>query len=534
MPSAMRDFIPRSLLWTDSVSSCNRVAAFLGQVNARSVQAQLPAGDVANLQQLGLVTVLTADQMQQLRQEVGQLQQAQLQIAQERDQRTEAADRIADDTRKTHSVLFHLEGVDREHAVLERLDQEQSALKSVDADLAKRQQDFAQLLLKKSVLDLATPYDSSFIAITPVGRLALRDLNVALYRVGDAEFPVYWNQAKSIDDSLHAIANGAALVCQPLATSLANVDLSYLWAVSIGLVKEGGDPQQRLRSFLDAYGGVTPLSTNLENRLMSAEILSVLPTGVPDALANLKPILPQVGSLGIPHDSALGVASILLLGRRADGTYATDPLRQFLGVTRSYESAALLAVVNRPFDELVQQFQSIRSLFASWGYSSSEDTELSSAYLSLSQLPVETVRTKVAILARGISGYLAYPLVAAAILASIPVLEANETLNLLEKAYEILGQRTGPMSQAELISLAVRMVHGVDVRSVDELDPTRAKPPPAPAFSYAGYPPIFWVPVFVTHGVYYSTFSGIGGAHPGHVHAWGGGGFGGGLGGGAG
>lgn len=516
------------------MSSCKQVAAFLGQVNTRSVQLELPSGDVADLQQLGLVTVLAADELQQLRQQVEQLQQTQLQMAQAADQRAQEADRVADDTRKTHSILFHLEGVDGQHAALERLDQEQSALKSIDVDLAKRQQDFAQLLVKKSLLDQASPYESNFIAITPTGRIALRDLNVALYRVGDAEFPVYWDQAKSIDDRLHAIANGAALVCSPLSTTLPDVNRSYLWAVSIGMVKEGGDPQQRVQAFLNAYRGVTSLSPNVENRLMSAEILSVLPAGVPDALATLPPLLQQVDSLGVPRDSALGVASILLLGRRADGTFATDPLRQFLTVTPSYETAALLAVVNRPYGDLLAQFQAIKSVFASWGYSPSEDTELSSAYLSLSQLPVETVNTKVAILARGISGYLAYPLVAASILASIPVLEANETLNLLEKAYEILGQRTGPMSQAELICLAVRMVHGVDVRSVNELDPTQAKAPATPEFSYLGRPPIFWVPVFVTHGVYYSTFSGIGGAHPGHVHAWGGGGFGGGFGGGAG
>ncbi len=528
MPSATRDFIPHFRLSTDSVSKCNQVAAFLGQVNARSVQLELPAGDVTNLQQLGLVSVLGAEELRGLQQEVTQLEQAQVALAREAEQRAQMADQIGDDTQKTHSILFHLEGVDKEHATLERLAQEQSALRSIDSDLVKRQQEFAQLLVKKSLLGQMTPYDSGFIAITTPGRVALRDLNVALYRVGDAEFTVYWDQAKWITQQLVGIASGGALVFAPLASSLPSVDRSYLWAVSIGMVKADGDPRQRIQSFLEAYQGVTPLSPNVENRLMSSEILSVLPGAIPDSLATLRPLIQEVSALKVPRDSALGVASIVLLGRRADGTFAMDPLRQFLKVTPSYESAALLAVVNRPFDEVASQFNSIKSLFGSWGYSPSEDTELSSAYLALSQLPIGTVNTKVAILARGLASYLAYPLVAAAILASIPVLEANETLNLLEKAYEILGTRTGPMTQAELICLAVRMIHGVDVRSVNELDPTQAKPPPVPQFSYVGRPPIFWVPVFVTHGVYYSTFSGIGGAHPGHVHAWGGGGFGGG------
>ena len=38
-----------------------------------------------------------------------------------------------------------------------------------------------------------------------------------------------------------------------------------------------------------------------------------------------------------------------------------------------------------------------------------------------------------------LKNYLEYPLVAAAILTSIPTLEANETLDLMEKAYSLLG-----------------------------------------------------------------------------------------------
>jgi len=509
------------------VTSCTQVATFLQQASARSVQERLLPADLDGLQQLGLIAILPSPEFLQLQQEVAQLQQSQAALAQGTAERAAEAARMIDDTRTTHSILFHMEGVDREHATLERLDQEQEALKTMDADLAKRQQDFAQLLVKKSLLDMATPYDSEYIAITTNGRIALRDLNVALYRVGDAEFSVYWNQAKSIDQSLGAIANGAAVVHVPLSQSLSGVDPSYLWAVSIGMVKEPGDPQQRVQAFLDAYQGVTSLSPNVENRLMSAEILSVLSAPVNASLEALPPLIQGAKGFGVPDEAALGVASILLLGRRADGTYASEPLRQFLTRTLSYESAALLAVVNRPVDELSSRFNAIRSLYQSWGYSTSEDTELSSAYLAASEVPLESVSTKVAILARGMAGYLQYPLVASAILASIPVLEANETLNLLEKAYEILGQRTGPMSQAELICLAVRMIHGVNVKSVDEIDPTQAKPPPVPDFSYGSRPPIFWAGVYVTHGAYYSTFSGIGGVHPGHVHAWGGGGFGG-------
>jgi hypothetical protein len=505
------------------MATCTEVATFLGQAAQRNVSATLAPADAAALAQLGLITLLSAADYQALQQEVAQLQQQQAALAAEGAQRAQAAGSIAADSRRSHSILFRLEGVDHRTATLERLQQEQAALKSIDADLAQRQQAFAQLLVRRSVLDTACPYAGGYVAVTTPGRMALRDLNVRLYRVGGEEFAGYWAGAQAEDASLGGLAATSALVEGRLATVLPTVDHSYLWAVAIGMAKAGGDADQRLQAFYTAYQGLAPAAVNVENRLMASEILTALKRtaeqSVPFALALDR----EVKKVGVPDASALGVAAILLLGERADGTYALPELARSLTLTRSYESAALLAIVNRP--DVAEKFQAVRALFAGWGYSPSEDTELSSAYLAISELPVDSVSPKLAILARGLQGYLEYPLVASSILASIPVLEANETLNLLEKAYEILGQRSGPMSQAELICLAVRLVHSV--RSVNELDATaRAQPP---SFTYLGRPPIFWGPVVILHGSYYSTFSGLGGAHPGHVHGWGGGGFGGGF-----
>jgi hypothetical protein len=38
---------------------------------------------------------------------------------------------------------------------------------------------------------------------------------------------------------------------------------------------------------------------------------------------------------------------------------------------------------------------------------------------------------------------------------------------------------------------------------------------------------LWYAPLIMVHSSYYSTFSGIGGVHPAHVHGYGGGGFGG-------
>jgi hypothetical protein len=513
------------------MAQCSVVAAFLQAVNARSVQGTIPDAELAELQSVGVIDVVTADQLKQLQADVGQLQAAQQAIEAEQARQQEEAEAVDADTRRTHSILFHLQGVDKEEAAVDRLHEEQEALQAIEAGLAKQQADFQQLLIKKAELDLMSPYGDKNIAITTAGRVALRDLSVSLYRVSDVEFASYWTQAKAIDTELAAIVSQAAALYASLAQSLADVDPTYLWAVAIGLAKQKWVAEQQVATFVDAYRAVGSVSQNVENRLLASEVLAGIGQPVASTLPELSGLVRQAEALGVRSDSAAGVAAILLAGRRADGTYATDPLGQFLRVTPSYESAALLAVVNRPYDQLVATFSNLKNLFASWSYSISEDTELSSAYLTASELPTETVGTKMAILARGVGAYLEYPLVAAAVLASIPVLEANETLNLLEKAYEILGQHTGPMSQAELLTLAVRTIHGVDVRSVSELDPTQVQPATYPSFSYYNVAPRFWIPVVVVHANYFSTFSGIGGFHPGHVHAVGGGGWGGGFGG---
>lgn len=507
------------------MATCSEIATFLQKAQARTAPDPVAPDDLALLQQLGLVRRLTSDELAQVQQEVARIQAAQAALAQASLERQAQAGEVTKDAQKTHSILFHLEGVDHQHSHLEHLQQEEGALRTLDEDLAKRQQDFAQLLVQRALLDAAVPFNGGFLAITTPGRIALRDLTARLYRVGDEAFSAYWAESARIDTELAGIADASAQLAPPLAADLPDVERSYLWAVAIGLVKTGGDPAARFSAFLSAYRAVHGLSDNVENALLAAEILALVPRPLDAALPIVESLKEEVGEIGVPSAAQLGVASILLSGERADGTFATDMLQGYLTLTPSYESAALLAIQNRPYQELSGKFTSLKSLAASWGYSASEDTELASAYLAASDLPLESVPPKLGILARGLAGYLQYPLVAAAILASIPVMEANETLNLVEKAYEILGHRTGPMSQAELITLSVRMVHGVDVRPVDAIDPAARATTTPPGFTYADVPPHVFLPVFIVHHSYYSTFSAIGGPHPGHVHAWGGGGF---------
>lgn len=505
------------------MATCQDVYTFLTQVSNRSVTTTLPAPDIASLQQLSLVRVLSADQYTQLVQDVQQLSPEQQTLAQKSAARAQLAQQLQQESQRTHSMLFHFEGKDKQTAELQKEAQDQAALQAADSDLAAGEREYDQNMGKRALLDTLTPAGGGYVGLTGLGMMSLRDLGTRLYRVSDLPFTGYLNQTQQINQELNDIANLSAQYFSLLSQPLNTADRSYLWAISIGLAKRENDIRKGATEFLDAYNGLRDLAHNDENRLMSAEILTASPRSITDSLPILKQLDDTVRHFGIPKQSSLGVASIMLLGQRADGTFATENLQNWLHATPSYESAALLAVVNRPVDEIGTKFTALRSMFGGWGFAPSEDVELSSAYLAVSDMPLDGLSPKLAVLTRGLGAYLQYPLVGSAILASIPVLEANETLQLLEQAYDILGKRAMPLAQPELICLAVRMIHGIQAEKVTGLDTTAKAVPPAPVnFHYMPGMWFFYVPVFVGHGSYFSTFGAFGGAHPAHVHAMGG------------
>jgi ribosomal protein S6 len=501
------------------MATCQETFAFLTGVANRNVTTTLPDADLAALQQLSLIQRLSADQYAQLSQEVQTLQSARTTIDQETAGRSQLAYSVQTEERKAHSILFHFESRDKQTAQLQKEAQDEAALRATDTDLTQRIQGFNELVAKQSLLDTLSSYSGGYVALTGAGVLQLRQLGIRLYRVSDQPFAAYWAESQQTDRDLTDLATRGTQYVAGLSTALPPVtDRAYLWAIALGLAKLEPDPTRGGPLFLDAYNQLADLAHNPENRLMSAEMLATLRRSVAENLPLLRDLDHEVRKAGVPKESSLGVASMLLLGQREDGTFATANLSSFLGLTKSYESAALLAIVNRPFTELAQKFGYLRQMFASWGYEPSEDVELSSAYLTLSELPLDGMNTKLAIIAKGMGAYLQYPLVASSILAAIPVLEANETLNLLEEAYEIVGRRAMPMAQPELICLAVRMVHGVRTETVQGLDATGKAVPTVPTAGYYYGPRFFFVPILVAHGAYYSTYSGLGGAHPGHAH----------------
>jgi hypothetical protein len=505
------------------MTSCKDIYTFLNQVSAKNVSAPPSSADAALLTQLNLVLIFTSDQFHEMETRVESLGANQAALDQERRQRADLAESVDEEARSTHSILFRLEAKDKRSAKLQRETEDENQLKAVDGDLAQKQQQFGQLVAQRSLLDTVTPCGDGYVALTSLGALETRNLGLRLYRVADTDFQVYWEQSQKITQDLVDLAAGGATYFAQISPGIPGAERSNLWAISIGLAKNQPNVAEGSAAFVNLYNQIQKLTDNVENRLLASEILFSLDRPLAEQYPTLLQILKDVRDLNIPKESALGVASILLLGRRGDGTIATPNLAQYLNYTRSYESAALLAIVNLPVPELGAKFQSLRAMFGGWGYQTSEDVELSSAYLATSELPVQGISTKLAILAKGLSTYLAYPLVAASVLATISTLEANDTLNLLEHAYDIVGRRAMPMSQAELICLAVRMLHGIRNELVGPLDATAAAQAAAARVPGVYGPRFFFVPIVLVNYGHFSTYSGIGGAHPGHVHGVGGG-----------
>ena len=501
------------------MTTCQDVYTFLSSVSARNVSTTLPDPDLANLAQLLWIQRVSADQYAQMTHDVQSLASDQAAIQEESSSRAEMADTVQDEDRRTHSILFHFENAQRQQSDEAKAAQDAASLRSTDADLATRIQAFNALMAQQTSLGSLVAFPGGYVGLTSAGVLAVRQMGIRMYRLSDVPFAAYCAEAQQVEGDLETVATIGNRYVLGIVGNLPNAELGYLWAIGIGLAKALPDPQQGGPLFLDAYQKIGSLAHNDENRLMAAEILSSARGNLSDSLPALTQLEAGARNAGVPKESSLGVASVLLLGQRADGTFATDQLAAYLRITASYESAALLAIVNRPVEELTQKFLSLRGMFGSWGYQASEDVELSSAYLTLSDLPADGVNAKLAIIARGLGAYLQYPLVAASILAAVPVMEANESLALLEQAYGIVGRRAASLTPPELICLAVRMVHGVRPQTIQSLDTTATAAPVTPGGAYLyGGPRFFFVPILVAHGAYYSTFSGIGGAHPGHAH----------------
>jgi hypothetical protein len=522
---------------------CNDVRTFLSQIAGKSVSIQIQQADMDFLSTNGYVSVMQKEEYDRAVAEVSNLTSMNEELQKERVEERSAEATLEGEEKKTHSILFHFEAREKKEAERESVERERNVVSKEEADIGEMGSKISELIQKKSMIDRMVQYDGKYLSLTGLGVTTLNDLNIRNYRLSDSEFSDFIEESKETSGELRSIAERGSFYASNIRTEFPKTDfydyLSQIWSVSIGLAKLQGDQNQINQSFLLALAILQHFSSTIENKMMAAEILTSFRENMM-ANASQSQINSDLQSLSktlvslekeirhdakVPKQLSAGVAAIIMFGRRFDGTFPTDRFVEFSKMTPSYESAAILSIINVPSDQLAGKFQSFRSLFNStWGYELSEDTELASAYLSISDLGPDDVKTKMTIIVSALKNYLEYPLVAGALLTSIPTLEANETLDLMEKAYSLLGSFATGLERSELISLSVRMIHGIKNELVKKLDPTAKITKTPVQFTYIPSNVFFmyYAPLIVAHASYYSTFSGIGGSHPAHVHGVGG------------
>ncbi len=505
---------------------CSEVYYFFNQIAARTITVNVAPADIESLKTAGYIQTLTKDDYSKLTADVGQMEQLTRDIAQQKTAEEQESREFEPDFKKVQSIFFRIAHTkEQEQAEMQKAQQERETLSKLGADISGKESTLASFIGKKTLLDKLVSYSDGYVALTETGLLSMKDLGIRMYRVSDTDFTAYVQQLNQTLGELDGIAVRGVNHFRYLAQILGEADISERWSTSIGLAKIQGNPGDLDNRFFQAFQGIEKMSHNMENRMTAAEVLACSGADLNSTIPELFDLDHQVRHhLDVPKEISAGVSSILFFGKRYDGTFPLDSFRDFRQLTNSYESAALMSIINSPPDDIKRKFMSTKTLFNSWGFEVSEDTELSSAYLAASDLPADGFQSKLAIITEGIKHYLEYPLVAAAILTSIPVMEANETLNLLEKTYSIIGSKAVGLEQSELIALAVRMIHGIKNELVRDLDSTARIAETPVQFTYAASRPFvpLFMPMIIVHSSYYSTFSGIGGAHPGHIHALGG------------
>ena len=528
------------------VLKCSEVRAFLSQVSdGQEPIAPVSAPDLDYLTANGYVLLTTKEDHDKGLAEVTRMSQLVEQASDQRAETENVEGVLRQDEEKEHSFRFHFEGEQAKEELREKVETETSELSKDEAELAQIGANVSALIEEKSMIDRMVTYDSGYLSLTGLGTVVLNDLNVRNYRVGDEEFPEFASEIKATYAELRAIADRAssyALLTKRLVPDIEKVvdykgkdagDLSQeaaeatslMWSTGIGIAKLRGDAEQLAQRFAQAVDGVRSLDSTTQNKLMAAEIMTALARQDVNVLeSDLRNLESALRRESVPKEMSAGIAAAIMAGRRFDGTYPMDRFAQFKQVTKSYEAASILAAMNVPFDGLNAKFQAFRSTFTSWGYMTSEDTEVASAFLAIGELEAGEVQEKLQYIVLQLHNYLAYPLVAAAILASIPVFEAHETLDLMEKAVTLLSGYISGLERSVLVALAVRMIHGVRNELVKSIDPTAAITSTPIQFTYALHPSLFpWFgPVIIAHSSYHATFSAMGGFHPAHSHGIGG------------
>jgi hypothetical protein len=518
---------------------CAEVRTFLSQISSRTEPTPIPLGDLGYLCDNGYLVSTTTDDHDRAVVEVARLSQLTAQEDAEKESAAQAADALEQDEQKADSFSSHLEGSSERDALRQKIQDEMTTASGEGTQLSALEENVNALIMEKSTTDRMVAYGGGYLSLTDLGSVVLNDLNVRNYRVSDEQFSDFVTEIRSTYSELRSIADRATSYVGVLKSAPGGAEdwdddaddsdqqhqvQALLWSTAIGLGKLQGDTSQIAERVAQALYILVSFKSLPPNKLMAAEVMTALNRDPIDLATDLMNLDAQVRDQGVPKETSVGIAATLLAARRYDGNYPLDDFIEFHKATKSVAAASVLAVMNVPYADMSAKFQSFRDLFKSWGYTMSEDTEIASAFLAIGELEVGEVKDKMQYIVEQLKNYLEYPLIPAAVLASIPVFEAHEVLDLMEKAVTMLtGYLTG-FERSEVVALAVRLIHGVRNEIVKQIDPTATVAETPIQFTYGSSPGLlrWYFPVVVVHSSYTSAFSGMGAFHPAHAHGLGG------------
>lgn len=469
---------------------CNDVMTFLSQASSKCITVSISDEDLNFLISSGYIESLSKDEYEKLSASVADLPKVNRELEEERAKENSDEEAFIRDQKKIHSIRFWFEGKEKKEADREKAQAEEQ-LVSKDEETIKAENDELQpLIQKKSKLDRQVLCGERYLSLTGAGIVLLHDLTIRNYRVGEKDFENFIQESKATEMELKAMAERASYYYSGIKDAISDMDTSplafsddedveeddedyrikskgvessQLWAVSIGLAKLEGDPDKIKENFIQILNTLKGFSnSNLDSKLMAAETL-VAAGHAGDISQNIDKLATtdrQIRqSANVPEELSTGVTATLYCGANPG---ASTRFGEFSKITKSYTAAAVLSGSQESLESLSQKFESFRSLFDSWGYSSSEDVDLAAAYLTVSPLSREDLRSKMSAIIDAIKAEFEFPLVPAAILTSIQALNANEVLDLMEKAVTILQSQplTMGLSHSELANLAIRMIYG--------------------------------------------------------------------------
>ncbi|HYY91233.1 MAG TPA: hypothetical protein VE955_04535, partial [Candidatus Dormibacteraeota bacterium] len=138
----------------------------MSQISDKQALAQGSQVDLNYLSTNGYLNVMKKEDYDQAVTDVSNLGQMNAQMWNETAEARAAAATLAKDEGHTHSILFHLEGREKQEAELQRLEAERTAAAKEQSDVVALDSRIKDLIQKKSVTDRMVPYDGEYLSLT--------------------------------------------------------------------------------------------------------------------------------------------------------------------------------------------------------------------------------------------------------------------------------------------------------------------------------------------------------------------------------